>query len=61
MNINFTKQEVDNFVAEIQAFIDWLSDPKVATDHQVVLPRDVDGYSFISKIKSRNEKYNKTL
>jgi hypothetical protein len=55
LDVNFTKQEVDDFVAKIQEFIDWVSDPKVATDHQVVLPRDVDGYSFISKIRSRNE------
>ncbi|NRQ41580.1 hypothetical protein HRH59_03230 [Rheinheimera sp. YQF-2] len=55
LKVSFTKQEVDDFVAKIQEFIDWVSDPKVATDHQVVLPRDVDGYSFISKIKSQNE------
>ncbi|WP_110641954.1 hypothetical protein [Salinicola sp. CPA57] len=55
LNIHFTRQEVDNFVAKIQEFIDWVSDPKVATDRQVVLPRDADGYSFISKIRSQNE------
>lgn len=55
LNVNFTRQEIDNFVAKIQEFIDWISDPQVATDHQVVLPRGVDGYSFISKIRSQNE------
>lgn len=42
-------------MAEIQEFIDWISDPQVATDHKVVLPRDVDGHSFIEKIKLKNE------
>ncbi|NKF52734.1 hypothetical protein G3R49_19440 [Shewanella sp. WXL01] len=55
LNVNFTNQEVEAFVADIQGFIDWVTNPKVQTDHQVVLPRDVDGYSFMHKIKSQNE------
>lgn len=54
-SINFERQDVDKFVAEIQEFIDLVDDPRVATDHQVVLPRDMDGYSFIHKIRLQNE------
>lgn len=55
LNINFNREDVEDFVSQIQEFIDWISDPKVATDHLVVLPREFDGYSFIKKIKAQNE------
>lgn len=55
ININFERHDIDNFVAEIQEFIDWVSDPKTATDHKIVLPRDVDGYAFIHKVRTQNE------
>ncbi|MEW5680877.1 MAG: hypothetical protein AB1780_00740 [Pseudomonadota bacterium] len=55
ISINFERHDIDNFVAEIQEFIDWVSDPKIATDHKIVLPRDVDGYAFIHKVRTQNE------
>ena len=55
INVKFSNCEVESFVADMQDFIDWLSDHRVSTDHQVVLPRGSDGYSFINKVKLQNE------
>lgn len=55
IKINFERKDVNSFLANIQEFIDMLSDPGVATDHTVVLPRDKDGKAFIQKISEYNE------
>jgi hypothetical protein len=55
IQINFDRKEVDDFVAEIQTFIDLINDPKTSTDHKVVLPREQDGYRFIQKIQEHNK------
>lgn len=55
IEMNFERVDIDDFIARVQELIDWLVDPRVATDHQAVLPRDTDGFSFIQKIRMQNE------
>jgi len=55
IDLKFTREEVDDFVAEIQEFIDLVSDPRVATDHRIVFPKENDGYMFVEKIRQSNE------
>ncbi len=55
LQVIFDRADVDNFVSEIQDFIDLINDPRVSTDHRVVLPRDKDGYAFIEKLREHNE------
>lgn len=55
ITLKFERENVDKFVSEIQEFIDWISDPKISTDHHVVLPRNKDGHAFIEKLREHNE------
>lgn len=48
--IDLKKSELDSYLAEIQSFVDILSDPEVTTDHRVKLPYGKDVQSFLKKL-----------
>lgn len=55
IHLQFERNDVDNFIAEIQEFIDCINDPRSSTDHRVALPRNKDGYAFIEKLREHNK------
>lgn len=52
LELKFEYDDIENIIELVQEIFDDISDPKVHTDIRVVLPYDMNGSAFISKLKS---------
>lgn len=52
LELKFEHDDIENIVGLVQEIFDDISDPTVHTDIRVVLPYDMNGNAFISKLKN---------